>query len=89
MTSRDIVVAAPMSFTGSAQRIWRLSQSAAVRLFFLLPLILLVWCIIVPWYACFGVFLIPYRLIRRGGRNRKLRQRQHEELVAAVASVRH
>ena len=34
-------------------------------------LIAIAWVIVLGWYLIFGIFLIPYRLIRRGSRKRK------------------
>lgn len=64
------MLAAPMSFTGSAQRLWKLARghanawmSVAVLLGVLL-LITLVWVIVLCWYAFIGLWLVPYRVIR-------------------------
>ena len=37
------------------------------------------------WYALWGIWLIPYRLVRRGQRKQKLAQIRHQELVNRVA----
>jgi hypothetical protein len=42
------------------------------------------WMAIVSWYVFFGILLVPYRLIRRGGRKRTLEQKRHEELLEAL-----
>jgi hypothetical protein len=69
---------APMSFVGSTARIWRLTRAstqawARVLLGSLAVLLLPVaWVGVLAWYAVvfglFGLFAIPFRLIRRGQR---------------------
>lgn len=50
-------------------------------------LLLLTWTFIVGWYLLFGILLVPYRLIRRGDRNRKRENLQHREMLdAAIAA---
>ena len=73
-----------MSFSGSAQRIWRWSSNGIIRFLILLPLIALVWCVVLVWYVLFGVFLVPYRLIRRGQRRERRRQLEHAEMIDAI-----
>lgn len=84
MKSEQIVIEAPMSFIGSTKRLWRLSENVVIRLLVLLPLIFMVWMVVACWYALFGLLLVPYRLIRRGQRKRKLDEARHRELLAAV-----
>ena len=45
------------------------------------------WSAIVAWYLIFGIFLIPYRMIRRGSRKRKVQNRQHGELLEALRQM--
>jgi hypothetical protein len=66
LDSEEVALAAPMSFTGSAQRLWKLARghanawmSAAVLL-----LITLVWVNVPRWYAFFRLWLVPHRVIR-------------------------
>ena len=70
LDSEEVVLAAPMSFTGSARRLWKLARghanawmSAAVLLGVLL-LITLVWVNVPRWYAFFRLWLVPHRVIR-------------------------
>jgi hypothetical protein len=49
-----------------------------------LLLIAVWWAAVLCWYAIFGIWLIPYRVIRRGARRRKIEQLQHAEMMAAV-----
>ena len=47
-------------------------------------LIACAWVLVLGWYVVFTVFLVPYRLIRRGQRKRNLQAAQHREMLAAV-----
>lgn len=85
------VVAAPMSFAGSSGRVlngyWHEMPNWykwAVG-WWLVPIIIFMWwTFIVLWYALFGLLLIPYRLVRRGSRKRKIQERQHQEILEAL-----
>jgi hypothetical protein len=93
LASEEIVVSAPLSFHGSAARIWRpLSCNAgatdngwATFGWYLLAytLIALAWVGVLCWYLIFGLLVVPYRLIRRGQRKRKLEEARHRELMSA------
>jgi hypothetical protein len=90
LASEDIVVAAPMSFAGSAERIWKLTRTSddtATKVALYAVAIIgvgLAWVLVLFWYLIFGLLLVPYRLIRRGSRKRKLAAAQHRELLSAV-----
>lgn len=84
MSSSDIVIEAPFSFTGSAKRIWRLSNNVILRILLLIPLTGLVWGFVLLWYCTFGLLLVPYRLIRKSQRKQKVDRLRHEELLKAV-----
>ena len=89
LTSADVVVSAPLSFTGSAQRIWHITYDhdgwAYAGLVTLAVLAITVsWAAVLCWYAIFGLMLVPYRLIRRGQRKQKLAQIRHQELMNRV-----
>ncbi|MEU9188617.1 hypothetical protein AB0D14_29590 [Streptomyces sp. NPDC048484] len=48
---------------------------------------LLAWVFIAAWYVLWGIYLVPYRLIRRSDRNRKRDALQHREMLdAAIAA---
>lgn len=90
LASEKIIVSAPMSLAGSAQRLWRITRASdqtAYRVV-LIPLAVLAivaaWVVVVAWYVCFGLLLVPYRLLRRGSRKRKRQALQHRELLDAV-----
>jgi uncharacterized membrane-anchored protein len=87
LVSAGMSVAAPMSFAGSAQRIWPLTrrghngwQSAGLVTAAIL-LITIVWALVLAWYATWGIWLIPYRLVRRGQRKQKLAEVRHVEMM--------
>jgi hypothetical protein len=89
LKSEQVVVSAPMSFHGSAARIWKIteSQEAAKKILLALvalALIFLVWCFVLIWYLIFGIFLVPYRLLRRGQRKRKIENLRHREMMEAI-----
>jgi fatty acid desaturase len=66
LDSEEVVLAAPMSFTGSAPRLWKLTRSspanawasAAVYTGAVL-LITVVWMAVLCWYFIFGLWLVP------------------------------
>lgn len=90
LESEKVVVAAPVSFAGSAARIWKLtgmSAQPAARVALACAAVLLIacaWTLVLGWYVTFGLFLVPYRLIRRGQRKRRRDALQHRELLDAV-----
>jgi hypothetical protein len=90
-TRSTTVVAAPLSFAGSFGRlkVWLWDNKPLwfrlVISWWAFPVYLYFWWqAIVVWYLLFGIFVIPYRLIRRGSRNRRRQQLMHEELVSAT-----
>ena len=80
LDSERVIIEAPMSFTGSAKRIWRLSDIAWVRLL-LVVTISVAWVVVLCWYLTFGLLLVPYRLVRRSSRKQKRDALRHRELV--------
>jgi hypothetical protein len=97
LASEEVVLAAPTSFAGSAQRIWKLTRSdnPAVRAAVLIPTALLLiafaWTFVAMWYVLifgvFGLFVFPFRMFRRGSRKEKRRQLQHREMLAQLQGV--
>lgn len=74
LASERVIINAPMSFAGSAQRAWRRAQRSNIvaRIGLILVALLLIpiwWVTIAAWYVVFGLFLVPYRLLRRGAPN--------------------
>ncbi len=92
LESEKVVIAAPLSYAGSAARIWKLTgitEKVAGRIALALAAIILIacaWCFVTAWYLVFGLLLVPYRLIRRGSRKRKREVLQHREMMAAIQS---
>jgi hypothetical protein len=85
-----------MSITGSAIRLWRLlgerGQAKWSRALWgtgAVLVIVVVWAIIVAWYLVFGVLLVPYRVIRRHARKRKVEALRHAELLSRLDSTSH
>lgn len=94
LASEKVVVSAPTSFSGSAARIWKMTDvnNAALKWLLLAPiaicLIFMAWSLVAIWYVIifglFGIFVIPFRLLTRSGRNRKRNKLQHRELLEAI-----
>ena len=89
--SNNIVISAPISFIGSTQRIFKITaiDNQLLKWLLLLPLAILLtliaWSFVLIWYLIFGVWLIPYRLIRRSQRKAKRDRLRHQELLEAVS----
>lgn len=86
LQSERVIIESPMSFTGSAKRIWRMTNvdNGGLRLLAILvavSLIVVAWTFVAAWYLVFGIFLIPYRLLRRGARKRKRDELRHREVL--------
>lgn len=94
LASEKVVVSAPTSFSGSAARIWKMTETNnyLLKWILLVPvtlmLILMAWSFVAIWYfiifGLFGIFVIPFRLLTRSGRNRKRTALQHREVLEAV-----
>lgn len=90
LDSEEVVLAAPMSFTGSAQRLWKFTRyqvnawARAAIYFGVILLIVVVWAIVLCWYCIFGLWLVPYRLIRRGQRKRHMQDLRHREMLTMM-----
>jgi uncharacterized protein DUF1707 len=90
LASEDVIISAPMSYAGSAQRIMRLRRRApggwklvAITLLAIL-LVLVVWALVTGWYLIWGFWLVPYRVLRRGARKRKVEALRHRELMGTI-----
>ncbi len=90
LASEDVIINAPMSYAGSAQRIMRIRRRAEggrklVALTALaIMLILVAWVFVTAWYLIWGLCLVPYRLLRRGARKRKAEALRHRELMGTI-----
>ena len=90
LASEDVIINAPMSYAGSAQRIMRLRRRAevgwaiaAITVLAVL-LVLMAWALVTVWYLIWGFWLVPYRLLRRGSRKRKAEAMRHRELMGTI-----
>jgi hypothetical protein len=95
LKSEDVVIAAPMSFHGSATRIWRMTDAEVARTnpwakiglgTLAVIVISFVWVFVFLWYLFWGLWLVPYRLLRRGQRKRKMEEARHRELLDGMKS---
>lgn len=90
LASEDVVISAPMSYVGSAQRIMRLRRRArdeselAALTAVAVVVVAVAWIFVTVWYLMWGLLLVPYRLHRRGARKRKAEALRHRELLAAI-----
>ncbi len=90
LASEDVIINAPMSYVGSAQRIMRIRRRAddggklAAITVLAIVLILMVWVLVTAWYLTWGLLLVPYRLLRRGARKRKAEALRHRELMGTI-----
>lgn len=90
LASEDVIISAPMSYVGSAQRIIRLRRRAPVGwqltaiTVLAIVLIVAVWALVTVWYLTWGLLLVPYRVMRRGARKRKVEALRHRELLGTI-----
>ena len=92
LASERVVLSAPLSYAGSAQRIWKFTdqENSTIRVVLAVAavaLILFAWSFVTVWYLTFGLLLVPYRLIRRGNRKEKVRRLQHREQLEALTAI--
>jgi len=77
MRSQNVVISAPMSYTGSAKRLWRLTRLGptwlrwALTIWLTVALVAVAWAAVTVWYVCAGWLMIPYRMIRRSQRRQR------------------
>lgn len=93
LTSESYVVSAPLSFAGSAQRIWHITRNRESYAFagmvtLALLFVVLAWTFVLAWYLLWGLWLIPYRLIRRSQRKQRLADLRHQELLNRMVAPR-
>lgn len=88
--SEDVIINAPMSYSGSAQRIARIRRRARDERHLMaltalaVLLITMAWLAVTIWYLTWGILLIPYRVLRRGARKRKAEALRHRELMGVI-----
>lgn len=94
LASDKIVLSAPLSYIGSAARIWRITKTdnPTVRWLVLAPVAVIsigfAWMVVTSWYfimyVLFGILFIPFRLLRRSARKQKRDKLRHHELLSAI-----
>jgi D-alanyl-lipoteichoic acid acyltransferase DltB (MBOAT superfamily) len=85
--SSRIVIESPFSFAGSKKRIWNISSNPFVRWLLLVWLVMFAWMGVVVWYMVWGLWVAPWRLLRRGHRREKRDKLRHQEMMAQVERV--
>jgi len=97
LKSEKVVISSPLSFIGSAKRIWKITDvdNSAVKVLLSLvaaALILFAWVFVVFWYVLiyvvFGILFIPYRLLRRSSRKQKQAKLRHREVLEVIEKKR-
>ena len=93
LASEKVIVSAPLSFSGSAQRIWKITDVENPIAKFALALIAMAlimgaWIFVLCWYfvmyILFGVFFFIFRLCTRGRRKSKRDKLRHREVLDAI-----
>ena len=93
LASEKVVESAPLSFSGSAQRIWKITdvENPIAKITFALLAITLIacaWIFVLCWYfvmyVLFGVFFFVFRLFTRGRRKNKRDKLRHREVLDAI-----
>jgi hypothetical protein len=90
LASEDIIINAPLSYAGSAQRIIRIRRRTpqgwqlAAMTVLAVVLIAFAWSFVTAWYVVWGLWLVPYRILRRGARKRKAEALRHRELMGTI-----
>jgi hypothetical protein len=87
LDSEQVHLHAPMSLTGAVERSWRLTSRTPKWGWGTIAILLIAvwWIAVVAWYLTFGLLLIPYRLVRRGQRKRKMEELRHRETMGAIS----
>lgn len=97
LKSEKVVISSPLSFSGSAKRIWKITDvdNPAMKMLLSLvaaALILFAWIFVAFWYVLiyvvFGILFIPYRLMRRSSRKQKQAKLRHREVLEAIEKKR-
>jgi hypothetical protein len=97
LKSEKVVISSPLSFSGSAKRIWKITDvdSPVVKALLGLVaamLILFAWIFVAFWYVLiyvvFGILFIPYRLMRRSSRKQKQAKLRHREVLEVIEKKR-
>ena len=93
LASEKVIVSAPLSFSGSAQRIWKITDvENPIAKFALaliaITLIMCAWMFVLCWYfvmyVLFGVFFFIFRLFTRSRRKNQRDKLRHREVLDAI-----
>ena len=93
LASEKVVVSSPLSFSGSAQRIWKITNvenpiAKAVLAILAITLITCAWMVVLCWYfvmyVLFGVVFFIFRLFTRSRRKNKRDKLRHRETLDAI-----
>ena len=93
LASEQVVVSAPLSFSGSARRIWKITDVENPILktslgLIAVTLIVCAWVFVAMWYflmyVLFGVFFFIFRLFTRSKRKNKRDKLRHREVLDAI-----
>ena len=93
LASEKVVVSAPLSFSGSAQRIWKITnvENPIAKIMLSLVAVTLIagaWMFVLCWYfimyVLFGVFFFIFRLFTRSRRKNKRDKLRHREVLDAI-----
>ena len=93
LASEKVVVSAPLSFSGSAQRIWKITnvENPIAKIALALTAITFImgaWIFVLCWYfvmyVLFGVFFFIFRLFTRSRRKNKRDKLRHREVLDAI-----
>lgn len=97
LKSEKVIISSPLSFSGSAKRIWKITDvdNPVVKALLSLvaaALIMFAWVFVAFWYVLiyvvFGILFIPYRLLRRSSRKQKQAKLRHREVLEAIEKNR-
>ena len=90
LKSEKVVISSPLSFSGSAKRIWKITDVDSPAVKALLSLV--AWIFVAFWYVLiyvvFGILFIPYRLLRRSSRKQKQAKLRHREVLETIEKNR-
>lgn len=89
LASEQVVLSSPLSFAGSAKRLWKpmYGKTGVEKVLLGTVLVLAItfaWTFILGWYCTFGLFVVPWRLFRRHGRKNHRAQLRHQEMLTAM-----
>lgn len=93
LASEQVILSAPLSFSGSSQRIWKITnvENPILKVILALLAVTLIagaWMFVILWYfvmyVLFGVFFFIFRLFTRSRRKNKRDKLRHREVLDAI-----